>query len=148
MFKNKKKIAELEAKLDSQGNDLTLARQTADRYVDAYNNQTSQYEAILSNKDQAIKELNDRIREMEQKELLYRKYYKLDEEPSEETIVKIRTDLKVHELEMAVMKYELAERNRIDNERSRFQNSIMLSQFQLWNQSLIQYQNAGCLIHC
>ena len=52
--------------------------------------------------------LKGEIDDLQQKIKIMEKYYDLDKEPTDEEKIKIRIDLKVHELEMEILKEKLS----------------------------------------
>lgn len=81
-------------------------------------NEHAKKEYELARQIESIKEKSKNIEEasknLSTENEIMRKYYRLDSEPTDEEKIKIRIDLRIHELEMQIMK------ERIDSsERSR-----------------------------
>lgn len=67
--------------------------------VDKYNDKCS--EALKLTKEK--RDMLDKMTDLEKRVEIMEQYYKLDEEPSDEAKTKIRTDLKIHDLEMQLL---------------------------------------------
>lgn len=68
-----------------------------------YSESQKKYAANLNTTYENIKTLDDRNKQLEEESIILRKYYHLDEEPSEDIQLKIRTNLKIHELETQIL---------------------------------------------
>ena len=114
MWVKRQKIKEYERKIEEleiQHNSDMLDKQRLERKIDDRDGKITRLQADKDLKNQRIFELENEISSMKelgdalQKENeLLRKYYKLDEEPSDEIKTKIHIDLEVNRLRDEVIK--------------------------------------------
>ena len=114
MWVNRRKIKEYERKIEEleiQHNSDMLDKQRLERKIDDRDGEITRLQADKDLKNQKIFELKNEISSMRdlgdaiQKENeLLRKYYKLDEEPSDEIKTKIHIDLEINRLKEEIFK--------------------------------------------
>ena len=72
----------------------------------------SQLQSEIKELKEANQKLIDEKRDLEGKVLIMSQFYHLDQEPTDEEKLKIRIDLRIHELEMQILKDKLDMLNR------------------------------------
>lgn len=92
----------LKRELEKNSQEISQLRQEKRKLLSDYSSMLEEFGATQIHAQNELKKAKEKIQELEYQNAVLRKYYSLDEEPSEEVKDKMRIDVKCHEMELEI----------------------------------------------
>ena len=114
MFISKRKYEEMKQELKDNEENLKELREINAEYNVGLKRTTEMLDKSKEDHKRETDKLKLEIEKLESENCYLKKYYKMDEEPSEDIIVKVRTNFRVHELEIENMELRLRQNDYVN----------------------------------